>query len=213
MNVLLAAATNELTSGSTAEKISVGLNGWGVVWAIGFTLLWDVIDLWIRYRRFQFVGTSAFFLYALFHVGISILATIVLSKTFNDPWLIGLFAAVGNEMVLSNANITFGKAPILPLLDKFRELRAAMQEEIDAIKKSQRRELIEKLAGKLQLAGLKIKVQTLLVQEGKQVSEITKLLADLEADCKGDQKILATKLANDFIQLDPVGANAAAKEA
>ena len=116
-----------------------------------------------------------------------------------------MFAAISNEMILSNANITFGNANILPLLDTFRALRVVMQQKIDDISKTEIRELIEKLS-ELPLPTLEAKLTTLLVQNGKQPADINKELAGLRIACAGNNKLLATKLANDFIQLDPVGA-------
>ena len=155
--------------------------------------------------------TSAFFIYALFHMLMGLLATIALAKTFDTPWLIGLFAAIANEMVLSNANISFGEASLLPILEKFKELRVAMQEEIDAIKKSKRTELIERLKINLSVEELKNKVSTLLIQTGKQPAVIAAEISKVEEECDNDQNLLATKLANDFIELDSVGAKKAAK--
>ncbi len=209
MFLILAAATNDLASGSTPEKISVVVTWQPVLWALGFTLMWDLIELWVRGRHFKFFCTSDFWIYLLVHVGLSILATIVLAKSFNTAWLIGLLAAISNEMVLSNANITFGTANILPLLEIFKKLRAGMEQKIDAISKSATRELIEKLS-KLPLATLEAKLTTLLIQSGKQPKEIIQQLADLKATCAGNDTLLATKLASDFIQLDPEGAKKAA---
>ena len=208
MIALLAEATNESSGSSPAGKILVVLNWQAVGWALAFTLAWDVLDLWIRYRHVKFTRTSAFLFYFLFHAGLSLLATISLEKTLGTPWLIGLIAAVANEMVLSNANITFGQAPILPLLDKFRELRGAMQEEIDGLKKSEAGELIEKLST-LGLPALETKVTALLLHAGKSPAQINQEMNDLKAACAGNQTMLALKLANDFIQLDPVGAKKA----
>jgi len=110
---------------------------------------------------------------------------------------------------LSNANITFGNANILPLLDKFKALHVVMQQKIDDISTSETRELIEKLS-ELPLSKLEAKLTTLLVQNGKQPADINKELADLRIACAGNDKLMAAKLANDFIQLDPVGAKNAA---
>ncbi len=167
------------------------------------------MDLWVRGLNFKFVRTQAFWIYLAFHAVLSTLATIALAKTFDTAWVIGLIAAISNEMVLSNANITFGNANILPLLDKFRALRVVMQQKIDDISKSETRELIEKLS-ELHLSKLEAKLTTLLVQNGKQPADINKQLANLRTACGGNDNLLATKLANDFIQLDPVGAKNAA---
>lgn len=209
MSLLLAAATNDLASGSPAGKITVVLNWSAVYWGIGLTFAWDLVDLWVRGLNFKFLRTSAFWIYFLFHAVLSTLATIALAKTFDTTWVIGLLAAISNEMVLSNANITFGAANILPLLDMFKKLRAVMQQKIDDISKSETRELIEKLA-KLPLKTLETKLTTLLVQNGRQPKEINQQLADLKTACAGNDSLLATKLANDFIQLDPEGAKKAA---
>jgi len=210
MPLIIVAAANEITSGSPAEKISVVLNLPAVLWALVFTFLWDLIDSWIRGRNLKFLRTPTFWIYVMFHAGLSILATIALAKTFNTAWVIGLVAAISNEMILSNANITFGNANIMPLLDKFRALRVVMEQEIDAISKSETSQLIKKLS-KLPLETLQANLTTLLVQSGKQPAEINQKLADLTAACAGNQQLLTTKLANDFIQLDPVGAKNAAR--
>lgn len=205
MAPLIAAATNEIVSGSPGEKISVILNFPAVLWSLGFTFLWDLIDSWIRGRNSKFLRAPTFWIYVVFHAGLSILATIALAKTFDTAWVIGLIAAISNEMILSNANITFGNANILPLLDKFRALRVVMEQEIDAISKSETSQLIKKLS-KLPLATLEANLTTLLVQNGKQPAEINLELANLRVACAGNEQLMATKLANDFIQLDPVGA-------
>ena len=186
------------------------MNFSAVLWALGFTFLWDLTDSWIRGRNLKFLRTPTFWIYVLFHVGLSILATIALAKTFDTAWVIGLFAAISNEMILSNANITFGSANILPLLDKVRALRALMEQEIDAISKSETSELIKKLS-QLPMDTLRANLTTLLVQNGKQPAEINQELARLTAECDGNQRLLATKLAHDFIQLDPVGAKNAVR--
>ncbi len=191
--------------GQPAENISLIPNVSAVLWTLLFTVVWDVVDLWGRGLNFKFLRTQAFWIYLAFHAGLSVLATIILAKTFNTAWVIGLIAAISNEMVLSNANITFGNANILPLLEMFRGLRARIQQKIDAISKSDARELIEKLS-ELPLATLEAKLTTLLVQNGQQPADISKKLADLKTECAGNNKLLAIKLANDFIQLDPVGA-------
>ena len=209
MPLIIVAAANEITSGSPAEKISVVLNLPAVLWALVFTFLWDLIDSWIRGRNLKFLRTPTFWIYVMFHAGLSILATIALAKTFNTAWVIGLVAAISNEMILSNANITFGNANILPLLDKFKALHVVMQQKIDDISTSETRELIEKLS-ELPLSKLEAKLTTLLVQNGKQPADINKELADLRIACAGNDKLMAAKLANDFIQLDPVGAKNAA---
>jgi hypothetical protein len=206
---ILAAATNDLTSGSLAEKIAVVLTWPAVFWALGFTFFWDLVELWVRGLHFKFFRTQTFWIYFVFHAVLSVLATIALGKTVNTPWLIGLLAAISTEMILSNANITFGTANILPLLDLFKKLRVVMQQKIDDISKSATAELIEKLSA-LPLAKLEEKLIALLIQSGKQPKEINQQLADLKADCAGNNKMLATKLANDFIQLDPEGAKRAA---
>jgi hypothetical protein len=140
------------------------LNFTAVLWALGFTVLWDFIVLWIRGRSFKFLRTQTFGVYAFYHACLSVLATIALAKTFDTAWVIGLFAATANEMILSNASITFGNANILPLLDTFRDLRIAMQQKIDAISKSETSQLIERLS-KLPLETLLSKLTTLYVQE------------------------------------------------
>jgi hypothetical protein len=205
MHSLLAAATNDLASGQPVEKLAVVLNFDSVLWAIAFTFVWDVVDLWIRYRRFHFMKAQPFVLYLLFHIGLSVLATIVLAQTMTTPWLVGLFAAATNEMILSNANVTFGQAPILPLLEKFRELRAAMQQEIDALRKAEGTDFLNKLAA-LPLGTLRTQVVNLLIQAGKTPQQVNEQFAELEKACAGNEQLLAVKLANDFVQLDPVHA-------
>lgn len=212
MFLFLAAATNDLASAPPAGKIAVVLNWPAIYWALGLTFAWDLVDLWVRGLNFKFLRTQAFWIYLLFHAVLSALATITLAKTFDTVWVVGLVAAISNEMVLSNANITFGNANILPLLEKFKELRAVMQQKIDDISKSETRELIEKLS-KLPLETLETKLTTLLVQNQKNPAEIKQQLADLKAACGSNDNLLATKLANDFIQLDPEGAKKAAKDA
>ena len=62
MPLFIAAATNEIASGSPAEKISVVLNGAAVGWGLGLTFVWDVVDLWVRARHFKFLRTQAFWI-------------------------------------------------------------------------------------------------------------------------------------------------------
>lgn len=117
-----------------AEKISVVLNGQAGLWTIAFTFAWDLVDLWLRDASFKFLKARAFWIYFIFHALLSILATLGLAKTF------------ANEMVLSNANITFGKASRLPLLDQFQALRVVRQNKIDELTVSETNQRIEKLA-------------------------------------------------------------------
>jgi hypothetical protein len=206
--MFLAAATNDLTTGLTSEKVSVVLSWPAVYWALGLTFLWDLVELWVRGPHFKFLRTQAFWIYYFFHAVLSILATIALGKTFDNAWVIGLLAAISNEMILSNANITFGTANILPLLDQFKKLRVVMQQKIDDISKAATRELIEKLS-RLPRETLEAKLTTLLIQNGKQPGEVNQLLNALKAECGDNPNLLATKLANDFIQLDPEGSRKA----
>lgn len=210
MRFLIAAATNEISSPPANGKISVALDPYSLIWALVFTLLWDLIDLFIRGGHWKFLRTQTFWWYFIFHYGLSILATLALAKSFETTWLIGLIAAVSNETILSNANITFGNASILPLLDKFRAMRAKIDQEVNALTKAQTTKLINKLVAKLSVQELQGHLITLLVQSGKTPNEVNQELANLTAECAGNQQLLKTKLANDFIQLDPVSAKQSA---
>ena len=205
----LAAEMSDLAAATTPQKIALVLNWSAIYWALGLTICWDLVELWVRGLHFKFLRTQAFWIYLLCHGVLSLLATIALGNTFEAAWVIGLLAAVSNEMVLSNANITFGTANLLPLLELFKKLRAVIQQRTDDIAKASTRELIETLS-KLPLATLEAKLITLSVQNGKLPQQINQELAELKMACAGNDKLLATKLANDFIQQDPEGARRAA---
>lgn len=203
MELFFAAATNAAPGGTT-ETVSVGAASLeAFLWAGGFTIAWDLVDLWIRYRGFRFLKTQPFLLYLLAHLGISCLVTFILGKSVTTPWLVGLLSATANEMVLSNASITFGQANLLPVLDKFRELRGAIQAELDALKKAQGNQF-HSTVSKLSVVILEREIIPLLVKSGLPAAEITKQLQQLKLDCAGNDVLHRAKLANDLLQLDAV---------
>lgn len=116
------------------------------LWILLLTLFLDALDLSFA-RILWFLKTLRFWLYFALHFGLSCLSSYLLAEKVQPWWLLGIVGTFLGVAVLSNADIKIGGLNLIPIAQRFGELKNAItaQAAQDKAEQLERALLIERL--------------------------------------------------------------------
>lgn len=116
------------------------------LWILLLTLFLDALDLSFA-RILWFIRTLRFWLYFALHFGLSCLAAYLIADKVPQWWLLGVLGTVLGVGILSNADVKIGGLNLIPIAQRFSELRSAItaQAAQDKAERLERALLIERL--------------------------------------------------------------------